>query len=204
MDVQIKYDGGGLVPVIAQEYGTCEALMLAYANEEAVRLTLSTGQAHYFSRSRGEIWRKGATSGHTQSVVEVRYDCDADALLYLVRQNGAACHTGARSCFYRGLPDGEDAATHADALTTLSRVVAERRDNPKEGSYTNYLLDKGLDKILKKVGEESAETIIAAKNGSKEELLNETADLLYHLTVMLNAAGVEWAEVYGVLTARRK
>jgi len=191
----IKFDERGLVPVITQDSETKEVLMLAYANREAVEKTLEIKQAHYYSRSRKELWHKGASSGHFQHIDDVRYDCDSDALLYLVRQEGAACHTGEYSCFYRSSFFG---------LQDLQKIITDRRDNPKEGSYTNYLFDKGLDKILKKVGEESAEIIIAAKNNSKDETIYETGDLLYHLSVLLSAQNIEWSEVMTELKKRHK
>lgn len=190
--MDFKFDGKGLVPVIAQDADTKEVLMLAYANREALDKTLETKEAHYWSRSRSELWHKGATSGHIQHIVDVRYDCDSDAVLYLVRQDGAACHTGEYSCFYRSM----------DVLTGLQRVIEGRKANPKEGSYTSYLFESGIDKILKKVGEETAEVIIAAKNGSKEEITCEAADLLYHLTVLFAEADLKWADIIGELKTR--
>jgi len=207
MDVRfdIRFDERGLVPVIAQEADTGEVLMLAYANQEALARTLETGQAHYYSRSRQAPWHKGATSGHFQQVQEVRYDCDSDALLYLVRQTDAACHTGQRSCFYRVLgAEGESPAPQFSHLALLQQTIDARRAQPQEGSYTQYLFTKGLDKILKKVGEETAEVIIGAKNNSKPELAYETADLLYHLTVLLSQQGLAWGEVMAELEKRRK
>jgi len=165
---EIQYNKDGLVPVITQDAGTGEVLMLAYMNPEALDETLKTGKMHYFSRSRQKLWLKGETSGHTQALEALYYDCDADALLALVKQEGAACHTGAKSCFYRlGYGAGGNSWDHLKALYNLAM---DRKENPKEGSYTNYLFDKGIDKILKKVGEESAEVIIAAKNGNKGEI----------------------------------
>jgi len=199
---EIRYDGNGLVPVIAQELETGEVLMLAYMNREALDKTLATGKMHYYSRSRQKIWQKGETSGHTQALVTLYYDCDIDTLLAIVKQNGEACHTGNKSCFYR-VGYGDD--THYwDHLKELYGVAMDRKENPKEGSYTNYLFEKGIDKILKKVGEEGAEVIIAAKNGSESEIVYETADLLYHLSVMLADRGVNWDDVYAELSRRRK
>ncbi|MCL2421576.1 MAG: bifunctional phosphoribosyl-AMP cyclohydrolase/phosphoribosyl-ATP diphosphatase HisIE [Defluviitaleaceae bacterium] len=200
----ISFDDQGLIPVIAQDVKTKEVLMLAYANREALEKTLETNQAHYYSRSRKALWYKGATSGHIQHIQDIRYDCDSDAVLYLVRQEGAACHTGNRSCFYQSMKTGEkiDEAMGGLTLAFLQQVIAERRSNPQEGSYTNYLFEKGIDKILKKVGEESAEIIIAAKNDSKEETTYETADLLYHLTVLLTTLGLEWSDIMAELQKR--
>jgi phosphoribosyl-ATP pyrophosphohydrolase/phosphoribosyl-AMP cyclohydrolase len=202
----IKFDDKGLIPVIASDAGTGDALMLAYMNAEALRKTLETGQAHYFSRSRNKLWRKGETSGHVQAVREIYYDCDCDSLLLKIDQTGAACHTGNRSCFFRklafGNAGGKPAATGGDTLTRLLGVVKARRDDPAEGSYTNYLLDKGIDKILKKVGEESAEVIIAAKNSAKDEIVYEISDLMYHLCVLMLHSGVSWDDIYGELDSR--
>lgn len=200
----LKFDGRGLVPVVAQDAGTGEVLMLAWANAEALRLTAETGRAHYWSRSRASLWAKGETSGHTQQVVDVRVDCDGDAILYRVRQSGAACHTGERSCFHRVAGDPELAAA-PDPRPVLARVqdiVARRHEERPRESYTTYLFDAGTDKILKKVGEEATETIIAAKNGDPAELATETADLLFHLLVLWQAQGLPFDAVYGELDRR--
>jgi phosphoribosyl-ATP pyrophosphohydrolase/phosphoribosyl-AMP cyclohydrolase len=213
----ICFDEKGLVPVIAQEAGTREVLMLAYMNREALEKTLATKKMHYFSRSRQTLWLKGETSGHFQTLRELRYDCDADTLLAVVEQAGAACHTGHKTCFYRQMHPVEDYPADAypgdcpdncpsdrpDPLKRLYAVIADRKAHPQEGSYTNALLDSGVDKILKKVGEESAEVIIAAKNGAKDEIVYETADLLYHLCVALFYTGVSWDSVYAALEKRR-
>jgi len=212
----LKFDANGLIPAIAQNFRNKEVLMLAYMNREAIEKTLETGQAHYFSRSRQELWHKGATSGHLQHVKSIRYDCDGDTILLLVDQVGAACHTGNRSCFFRsanggkaGQSEAEAQHTHnggadiGEALSHEYNVIIDRRDTPKEGSYTNYLFEKGLDKVLKKVGEETTEAVIAAKNADKEDLAMETADLLYHLSVMLVQCGLSWAEVAQALKDRQ-
>lgn len=220
----ICFDKQGLIPIITQDADTKEVLMLAYANREALEKTITLKQAHYYSRSRGELWHKGATSGNFQHIIDIRYDCDCDAVLYIVRQDGAACHTGEYSCFYRsmlshfsdtafgGSPDAMNASQDAmnasqDAmngilLCKLQSVISNRKANPMEGSYTNYLFDKGIDKILKKVGEECAEVIIAAKNGSKTETTYETADLLYHMTVLLTEMGLKWPDIMAELKDR--
>lgn len=203
----VRFDERGLVPVIAQEAETNAVLMLAYANREALQRTVKTGFAHYWSRSRAELWQKGATSGHVQAVVEVRLDCDGDAVLYQVRQQGPACHTGTRTCFGSRLRDQvwEDAADAADSRHILSRVedlLRARQTELPQGSYTTYLFGAGLDKILKKVGEESTETVIAAKNGDRNPLLAEVADLLFHLLVLLRHQDIEIAEVWAELEGR--
>ncbi len=206
-----KFGENGLIPVITQDYETNEVLMLAYMNEEAFNKTKETGKVHYYSRSRKELWLKGETSGHYQNVIKIFYDCDMDTLLIKVEQIGGACHTGHRSCFYRTI-DGEvkddtvfdeQKVYKKDVLNELIDVVNDRKNNPKEGSYTNYLFDKGIDKILKKVGEETAEVIIAAKNTDDSELTYEIADLMYHLTVLLSVKEQDWNNIYKELKKRR-
>ena len=201
----LKFDSAGLIPAIAQDFETGEVLMLAYMNKESLALTLETGKMCYFSRERGALWVKGETSGHYQSVVGAKYDCDADALLFFVKQEGAACHTGEKTCFYREILSKSKAPRAGFAvLSRLTAVVRDRLKNPKENSYTNYLFGKGIDKILKKVGEETAEVIIASKNHEQEQITNETADLLYHLTVLLVNEGLTWNDVFDCLEARKK
>lgn len=200
-DLKEFFKKGELIPAIVQDYRTKEVLMLAYMNGESLSKTLETGYTWFYSRSRKELWNKGATSGHTQRVIRIDYDCDGDTLLVFVEQNGAACHTGNRSCFYRTLKEN-GSVPDANPILSLSEVVEHRKTNPEEGSYTCYLFEKGLDKILKKVGEESAETIIAAKNGLKPELTGEIADLIYHLTVMMSACELPVSDVMDELTAR--
>jgi len=213
----IKWDRQGLVPAVIQDSETKEVLMLAYMNEEALNLSMQTGKAHYYSRSRGRIWMKGESSGNVQLVRDIQVDCDGDTLLLLVEQQGPACHTGNKSCFFTTVseqgenrnPDNEKA--NADIyrqqigpmLEEVYAVIADRKAHPREGSYTNYLLEKGLDKILKKVGEETAEVIIAAKNPGEKELIYETADLLYHLLVLLFERGVTLPKVSMELANRR-
>lgn len=204
MDIsKIKFDEKGLVPVVVQDVKTNAVLMLAYMNKESIAKTEQTGNMVYFSRSRQQLWLKGETSGNLQTVRELKIDCDGDTLLALVSQEGVACHTGAYSCFFESLlGDGEFASGYG-IIDELFTVIEDRKANPKEGSYTNYLFDKGLDKILKKVGEESSEVIIAAKNGEPGEILLESADLLYHLFVMLSERGLTPSEVFKVLEKRR-
>jgi phosphoribosyl-AMP cyclohydrolase / phosphoribosyl-ATP pyrophosphohydrolase len=201
----VEFDERGLVPVVAQDAGSGEVLMLAWANAEALRLTAETGLAHYWSRSRRELWAKGATSGHVQEVVDVRLDCDADAVLYRVRQTGPACHTGARSCFHRAAASGRDGGTAPDPrhmAARLEAVLADRAEALPEGSYTTYLFREGVDKILKKVGEEAAETIVAAKNDDPEALASEAADLVFHLAVLMQARGSGLSAVWAELERR--
>jgi phosphoribosyl-ATP pyrophosphohydrolase/phosphoribosyl-AMP cyclohydrolase len=208
MDYNLKFDEKGLIPVIVSDVNTNEVLMMAWMNKEALDKTLETKKAHYFSRSRQALWMKGETSGNVQTVVSIKKDCDGDALLMAVEQSGVACHTGHRTCFFSELSEEIEQSAPSDlygaaVLKEVYQVVTDRRIHPKEGSYTNYLFDKGIDKILKKVGEETAEVIIAAKNASKDEIRYETADLLYHLIVMLVERGLTLEEVYGELKNRR-
>ncbi|HKS09627.1 MAG TPA: bifunctional phosphoribosyl-AMP cyclohydrolase/phosphoribosyl-ATP diphosphatase HisIE [Pyrinomonadaceae bacterium] len=196
----VRFDEYGLAPAIVQDARTREVLMLAYMNRESLERTLETGDTWFWSRSRNELWHKGATSGNTQEVVKISSDCDNDAIVILVNPAGPACHTGARSCF----EIEHDEERSGGLLLELYELIKSRQDERPSGSYTSYLFDKGLDKILKKVGEESAETIIAAKNDDPKQLVAETADLLYHLLVMLVARGVDLAEVRDELAQRRK
>jgi phosphoribosyl-ATP pyrophosphohydrolase/phosphoribosyl-AMP cyclohydrolase len=205
---EIAFDANGLVPAVAQDANTREVLMLAWMNREALTKTLETGHVHYYSRSRACLWLKGETSGHFQRVREIRRDCDSDALLLLVDQTGAACHTGKRSCFYRGLSGEEiqmpESKGTRDVLDELRSIIEDRRAHPKEGSYTNYLFEKGIDKMLKKIGEESAEIIIAAKNPSQSDLTGEVADMMFHVSVLLAERGLTWRGVCLELERRRK
>lgn len=202
----VKFDEKGLVPVITQDIQTGTVLMLAYMNEEALKMTLDTGYAVYFSRSRQTLWKKGETSGHVQKVRAIHYDCDGDSLLMMVEQTGPACHTGEYSCFHNellSLVEGSAKVPSAQILQEVFNVIADRKVHPKEGSYTNYLLDKGVEKICKKVGEEAAESIIAAVKGSREELRYEAADLVYHLLVLLFNQGLTPMELWAELEKRR-
>jgi phosphoribosyl-ATP pyrophosphohydrolase/phosphoribosyl-AMP cyclohydrolase len=199
---ELKFDGNGLVPVISQDYDTGEVLMQAYMNLEALGKTLKTGKMHYFSRSRQKLWLKGETSGNTQTLITLYYDCDIDSLLAIIKQVGNACHTGNRSCYYR-IGYGTEKYSW-DHLKNLYSTALDRKENPKEGSYTNYLFESGIDKILKKIGEENASVIIAAKNNNQDELTCETADLLYHISVMLAERGISWEDIYSELDRRRK
>jgi phosphoribosyl-ATP pyrophosphohydrolase/phosphoribosyl-AMP cyclohydrolase len=201
---EIKFNSDGLVPVITQAATTGEVLMLAFANREALERSSLSGRAHYWSRSRQTLWMKGETSGNTQAIREIRVDCDGDTVLYRVDQSGPACHTGAEDCFYRVL-DGDrlvETPGTAHILARVDEVIAARIREPRPGSYTNYLFDAGLDKILKKVGEETTEVVIAAKNESEEELRSEVADLLFHLLVLLRARGLPDQAIWSELEAR--
>ena len=237
----LKFDEQGLITSIVQDDASGEVLMVAYMNAESLARTMQTGQTWFWSRSRQELWHKGATSGHTQQVIDIRLDCDGDALLVRVNPDGPACHTGERTCFYRGVnetdPTHEQAGKptpvirHADSLLSLAdsrlsladspvslvnvaamdlgillqdlfKLIQERKDQRPEGSYTTYLFDSGLDKILKKVGEEAAETIIAAKNEDRKPLSAEISDLLYHLLVLMAEREVSLQDILNELSHR--
>jgi len=196
----VKFDEHGLVPAIVQDAATREVLTLAYMNRESLAKTIETQQTWFWSRSRGELWHKGETSGNTQQVVSLTLDCDADAIVVLVEPAGPACHTGARSCF-----EAESKPTGiGSVLDQLHQLIQTRERERPANSYTTYLFDEGLDKILKKVGEESAETIIAAKNDDGGRLASEVSDLVYHLLVLLVARGVTLEEIARELGQRRK
>ncbi|ABP67604.1 phosphoribosyl-AMP cyclohydrolase [Caldicellulosiruptor saccharolyticus DSM 8903] len=199
----LKFDQNGLIPVIVQDFSTNEILMLAYMNKESIDLTIETGYMHYFSRSRDKIWKKGETSGNFQKVKALYLDCDGDALLAVVEQTGVACHTGNKTCFFTNI-FGEDKKSEVDILFKLIETINDRKKNKIEGSYTCYLFEKGLDKILKKVGEEATEVVIAAKNGSKEEVIYEVSDLIYHLSVLLSYFDMSWTDIFKSLEQRRK
>ena len=196
---ELNFDERGLIPAIVQDARTREVLTLAYMNEESLARTIETGETWFWSRSRNELWHKGETSGNTQSVVALHSDCDNDAIVVLVNPAGPACHTGARSCFESTAAD-EDLGL---LLNTLYELIESRERQRPEGSYTTYLFNSGLDKILKKVGEESSETIIAAKNEDQTRLTAEVADLVYHLLVLLVARGITLDEIHAELAGRR-
>lgn len=192
-----------LIPAIIQDVATKNVLMLAYMNETSLRKTLESGTTWFYSRSRQCLWNKGANSGNLQYVKSIEYDCDDDTLLIKVNQVGVACHTGSYSCFNNNLY-GEEVDSDMNVLNDLYKAVADRKKNPQEGSYTCYLFDKGLDKILKKVGEECSETIIAAKNNDNGQLTLEICDLLYHLIVLMNERNLPFEEVLTELDVRSK
>lgn len=209
---EIKFDERGLVPVVVQDADTRQVLTLAYMNAESLRRTLETNETWFWSRSRSKLWHKGETSGHTQRVIDILLDCDSDAITVLVKPNGPACHTGEQSCFHNSL---QEAASLHEGLTDrepdlgallidlYALVDSRKRDRP-EGSYTTYLFDQGLDKILKKLGEESAETIIAAKNQNRAALVAEASDLLYHLIVLMVERGLTLDQIRDELVSRGK
>ena len=207
----LHFDNYGLIPAIAQDWLDGSILMLAWMNRESLTKTLETKQVHYWSRSRSEIWRKGATSGNTQLLKEIRFDCDNDALVLSIEQNGpGACHTGEKSCFFNEISSTDSnkkekqTTPFSNICTELFNTIYERSKNPSEKSYTTHLLTKGNNTILKKIGEESAEFIMACKDKNINSISNEAADLIYHLQVALFNQGVEWRDVLKVLESRRK
>ena len=207
----LRFDHYGLIPAIAQDWLDGSVLMLAWMNKESLTLTLETKNVHYWSRSRSEIWRKGATSGSTQILKTIRFDCDNDVLVLSIKQNGSgACHTGEKSCFFNEIDNNsinkkvKKTDPFSNICSELFNTLYERSINPSEKSYTNHLLTKGSNTILKKIGEESAEFIMACKDKDINSISNEAADLIYHLQVALLHNGVEWRDVLAVLESRRK
>lgn len=214
---KIKFDDNGLIPAVTQDYKSCEVLILAFMNREALSKTIETGKVHYFSRSRKKMWLKGETSGNFQLVKSILVNCEDNSLLIKVEQVGKACHTGHYSCYFREAVKDElkeikankeisNENTIEDKLSILRElynVISDRKANPKEGSYTNYLFEKGIDKICKKIGEEAAEVIIASKNNSPSEIRYEIADLYYHLYVLMVDRGIKPEDIYDELRKRR-
>jgi len=207
----LHFDNYGLIPAIAQDWLDGSILMLAWMNKESLKKTLETKNVHYWSRSRSEIWRKGATSGSIQLLKEIRFDCDNDAIVLSIEQKGSgACHTGEKSCFFNEIDNNvtnkKEKKTNpfSNICSELFNTLNERSKSAKEKSYTNYLLTKGSNTILKKIGEESAEFIMACKDKDKHSISNEAADLIYHLQVALLHNGVEWRDVLSVLESRRE
>jgi len=206
----LRFNGAGLIPAIAQDWLDGAVLMVAWMNQESLEQTMATGEAHYWSRSRQELWHKGATSGHRQRVHQLRYDCDGDVLLLTVEQVGdVACHTGARSCFYGYGPQPSDGgpqapAPPADVVSELAQLIDQRRQQPEDGSYTNALFRGGDNRILKKIGEESAEFVMACKDNDANAIAAEAADVLYHLLVAMAHHGVAWRQVLLELVRRRQ
>ena len=201
----LHFDQNGLIPAIAQDWVDGSILMMAWMNKESLIKTLESGEVHYWSRSRKELWHKGKTSGHFQKLKGIRTDCDLDAILLSIEQVGSiACHTGKRSCFFKDLETNqENLSPPSDACSELFRVIENRKSNPEKGSYTNSLLQDGNNKILKKIGEETAEFIMACKDKDPASVSNEAADLIFHLQVALSHQNVSWAEVLKVLVNRR-
>ncbi|MDO4749537.1 MAG: bifunctional phosphoribosyl-AMP cyclohydrolase/phosphoribosyl-ATP diphosphatase HisIE [Eubacteriales bacterium] len=195
----LKFDAQGLIPAIVQDAATGEVLTLAYMNKESLEITLQEGRTCFWSRSRQELWRKGETSGNVQHVVSITADCDGDALLVRVNRDGPACHTGAESCFFQTV---QEAAAEPFTYGGLYKLLEGRKAAPQEGSYTSYLFEKGLDKILKKVGEESTEVIIAGKGGDCRETVYEIADLAYHVMVLMVEMGLTMEDVRTELASR--
>ncbi len=206
---EIRFDERGLVPVVVQDAESGQVLMFAYADREAIRKTLETGKAHFWSRSRKRLWRKGEESGNEQTVRSIHVDCDNDCILFVVEQKGVACHTGQRSCFHRGVSGGSDTGVEeapswsgarggarGKTLDDVYRVVDDRLRNPRPGSYVGRLKKKGMDAVLKKIGEEAAETIVAVKNADPKEIVYETADLMFHTLVALALSGLNPQDVY--------
>lgn len=198
--MDLKFDDKGLIPAVVQDYYTKQVLTVAYMNRESLEITIQEGRTCFFSRSRQELWRKGETSGNTQEVVNITADCDKDALVIQVIKQGPACHTGANSCFFEPVYQSE--TVPAFSVDALYNMILGRKENPKEGSYTNYLFDKGIEKILKKVGEESTEVVIAAARDKREEIVYEVSDLAYHLMVMMVETGVRPEEIVKELAGR--
>lgn len=200
---QFKLNKDGLIPVIVQNFKTCEVLMMAYMNQEAFEQTIKSGKMTYYSRSRNSLWVKGETSGHYQYLKSLDIDCDKDTILAKVDQVGPACHTGSPTCFYQSLTGADsDFKNPLQVFETVYETILDRKKNPKEGSYTNYLFDKGIDKILKKVGEEATELVIAAKNPNPEEIKYELSDFLYHAMVLMVERGVTWEDIVKELADR--
>ena len=197
---QLKFDEKGLIPVVVQDFYTKEVLTVAYMNRESLDITLREGKTCFWSRSRGELWRKGETSGNYQRVVSIKADCDADALVVEVIKDGPACHTGAESCFFQSIFEDETVARFS--LEALYDLLVGRNEQRPEGSYTTYLFEKGKEKILKKVGEECTEVIIGAMKDSREETIYEISDLCYHVLVLMVSCGITIADIRAELASR--
>ena len=196
----IRFDEKGLIPAIVQDYYSKQVLTLAYMNRESLKITLEEKRTCFYSRSRQCLWRKGETSGNVQTLVSLTADCDGDALVAQVKKAGPACHTGSESCFFDGLYESEDIRPFS--LSALMEVIAGRKTSPKEGSYTTYLFEKGLDKILKKVGEETTEVILAAKDRDKANTVYEIGDLMYHCMVLMIESGIELDDIRREMASR--
>lgn len=199
-DTELKYDDKGLIPAVVQDYYTKEVLTLAYMNKESLLITLKEGKTCFWSRSRQKLWRKGETSGNFQHVVNIKADCDADTLVIEVIKDGPACHTGNESCFFNTIY--QSCEQNRFSYTELIEQIRDRKTNPKKGSYTTYLFEEGIEKILKKIGEESSEVIIAAAKGDKAETVYEVSDLIYHVLVMMIEEGIELKDITDELASR--
>jgi len=197
---ELKFDEKGLIPAVVVDLYSREVLTVAYMNRESLEISINEKRTCFWSRSRQELWRKGETSGNVQHIAEIVADCDKDALVVIVEKDGPACHTGAESCFHN--PVWENEALHDFTLDGLMELIRGRKTDPKEGSYTTYLFEKGMDKILKKVGEESTEVIIAAKDNDKRETVYEVADLVYHVMVMMVEMGISTEDIVRELASR--
>ena len=196
----LKFDEKGLIPAVVQDYFSKQVLTVAYMNRESLEISMREGRTCFFSRSRQQLWRKGETSGNTQEIVTIKADCDLDALVVEVIKKGPACHTGSESCFFNPVYQSE---TQQDfSMEALYELLKGRKTNPKEGSYTTYLYQKGIDKILKKVGEECTEVIVAGKGGDKAETIFEIADLAYHVMVLMVEMGIEPKDIFAQLASR--
>lgn len=202
----LKFSHNGLIPAIVQDHTTKQVLMMAYMNKESIQISIDEKKTCFYSRSRKELWRKGATSGNYQHIVNISADCDLDTLLIEVEKDGPACHTGKESCFFNEVFNNEnlsqDIASDKFNLEVLYNLILDRKKQPKEGSYTSYLFEKGIDKILKKVGEESTEVVIAAKNNDKKETVFEVADVLYHLMVLMGEMNISVDDIMNELEGR--
>lgn len=197
---QLKFDETGLIPAVIVEAGTHELLMVAYMNRESLKISIETGKTCFWSRSRQELWTKGETSGNYQHIVSITADCDLDTLKVVVEKDGPACHTGAETCFFNPVYQSEEKSDFT--LDALMELIRGRKTNPQEGSYTTYLFQKGLDKILKKIGEESTEVIIAAKDNDPKETIYEISDLVYHVMVMMIQQGISLEDIRRELASR--
>lgn len=197
---ELKFDEKGLIPAVVIEAGTHKLLMVAYMNAESLRISMKTGKTCFWSRSRQELWTKGETSGNYQHIVSITADCDCDTLEVVVRKDGPACHTGSESCFFNPVYQSETLSDFT--LEGLMELIQGRKTNPQEGSYTSYLFEKGIDKILKKVGEESTEVIIAAKDDEPKEVIYEVSDLVYHVMVMMIEQGISLEDIHRELASR--
>ena len=196
----LKFDEKGLIPAVVQDYFSKQVLTVAYMNKESLEISMKEGRTCFFSRSRQQLWRKGETSGNTQEIVTIKADCDLDALVVEVIKKGPACHTGAESCFFYPVYQNENQQDFS--IEALYQLLVGRKTDPKEGSYTTYLFQKGIDKILKKVGEECTEVIVAGKGGDREETIFEISDLMYHVMVLMVEMGIAPKNVFAQLASR--